>query len=184
MYRDNSLMPKEAIRLAALGTLHQSGPMRYADLATSIRRFTGRIVGPSLDLMGTSLEMLRYEGLTEALEGTGMEDNALIRLTGTGYAVFLSLMRANIRSPSSDDLNKLVITLKLRFLHHLDPAEQHDQIDALTGLAETERARLRDLRQGYADEPGHLVAWLDHDLAQIEARLEWFASLRQTLRPQ
>src|SRR5687767_4992331 len=70
MYRDNSLMPKEAVRLAALGTLAQAGSLRYADLAGAIRHFTSRIVGPSLDLMGTSLELLRYDGLIEALDGT------------------------------------------------------------------------------------------------------------------
>ena len=32
MYKDNSLIPTEAVRLAALGTLHE-GPRRYADLA-------------------------------------------------------------------------------------------------------------------------------------------------------
>ena len=56
MYCDNSLMPKEAIRLAVLGTLTSGlGSLRYADLAGAIRHFTSRIVGPSLDLMGTSL---------------------------------------------------------------------------------------------------------------------------------
>ena len=46
------------------------------------RHFTSRIVGPSLDLMGTSLELLRYDGLIEALDGTGMEDNAVLTVTG------------------------------------------------------------------------------------------------------
>ena len=54
MYRDNSLMPKEAVRLAVLETLMQAGSLHYADLAGAIRHFTSRIVGRSLDLMGTS----------------------------------------------------------------------------------------------------------------------------------
>lgn len=177
MYRDNSLMPREAVRLAALGTLIQTGPMRYADLAVAVRNFTSRISGPSLDLMGTSLELLRYEGLVEALEGTGMEDNALLGITARGRAEFDTLMRANVRTPSSDDLNKLVITLKLRFLHLLPREVQKDQADALVALYETELARLEDLRRLHAAEPGHLVAWLDHDIAQVKASLAWFEDL-------
>ena len=92
MYRDNSLMPKEAVRLVVLGTLIQGGPLRYADLAGSVRHFLDRMMGPSLDLMGTSLEMLRYEGLIEALDGSGMEDNALLGPTEAGRAEFDTLI--------------------------------------------------------------------------------------------
>ena len=62
MYKDNSLIPTEAVRLAALGTL-QEGPRRYADLAAEVRGFVGHIVGPSLDLIGPPMELLRVEGL-------------------------------------------------------------------------------------------------------------------------
>ena len=68
MFRDNSLIPTEAVRLAALGFLAEA-PRRYGDLAAEIRHFTGRVVGPSLDLMGTSLELMRFEGLIEAVDG-------------------------------------------------------------------------------------------------------------------
>src|SRR5216684_2943531 len=60
MFRDNSLIPAEAIRLAALGILAEA-PRRYGDLAAEIRHFTSHVVGPSLDLMGTSLELLRAQ---------------------------------------------------------------------------------------------------------------------------
>jgi hypothetical protein len=177
MYRDNSLMPKEAVRLAVLGTLIQGGSMRYADLASSVRHFLDRIMGPSLDLMGTSLEMLRYEGLIEALDGTGMEDNALLGPTEAGRAEFATLIRANVRLPSADGFNKLVIALKLRFLHLLDVESQRDQIDHLVMLHETELARLTDLKRHHAGDTGHFAAWLDHDVAQAEARLAWFNDL-------
>ena len=42
MFRDNSLVPVEAIRLAALGTLAE-GPLHYADLASRIRQFIGEM---------------------------------------------------------------------------------------------------------------------------------------------
>ncbi|MDR6769668.1 hypothetical protein [Azospirillum sp. BE72] len=181
MYRDNSLMPKEAVRLVVLGTLIQGGPLRYADLAGSVRHFLDRIMGPSLDLMGTSLEMLRYEGLIEALDGSGMEDNALLGPTETGRAEFETLMRANVRAPSADGLNKLVIALKLRFLHLLDVESQRDQIDNLVALCETELARLGDLKRAdVGSDIGrdtHFASWLDLDIAQAQDRLTWFQGL-------
>ncbi len=67
MYKDNSLIPSEAVRLAALGLLAMR-PRAYADLARDIRHFTARIVGPSLDLLGPSLELLKIEGLIEAID--------------------------------------------------------------------------------------------------------------------
>lgn len=181
MYRDNSLMPKEAVRLTVLGTLILGGPSRYGDLAAAVRHFTGRVVGPSLDLMGTSLEMLRYEGLIEALDGTGMEDNALLGITAAGHREFGTLMRATVRAPSSDDINKLVIALKLRFLHLLERPARLEQVDALVALYETELARLRDLAGRHAEDPGLLTEWLAHDIAQIETRLDWFHALYRRL---
>ena len=52
MYRDNTLIPSETVRLLALGIL-AGGAKRYATLAEEVRHFSGRIVGPSLDLVGT-----------------------------------------------------------------------------------------------------------------------------------
>ena len=68
MYQDNSLLPREAVRLAALGILANS-PRTYAALAAEVRNFASRIAGPSLDLMGTSIELLRHEGLIEPANG-------------------------------------------------------------------------------------------------------------------
>ena len=67
MYRDNTLIPTEAIRLAALGSLAE-GDKQYAELASEIRYFVARITGPSLDLLGSSLELLHYEGLASPVE--------------------------------------------------------------------------------------------------------------------
>lgn len=181
MYRDNSLMPKEAVRLAVIGTLIQAGPLRYADLAAAVRHFLDRIAGPSLDLMGTSLEMLRYEGLIEALDGSGMEDNALLGATDAGRTEFTALMRANVRAPSTDGLNKLVIALKLRFLHLLDAESQREQVDQLAVLHEAELARLSDLKRRHGEDAGYLPGWLDHDIAQGESRLAWFNELANRL---
>ena len=182
MYRDNSLMPKEAVRLTVLGTLILGGTLRYGDLAAAVRHFTGRIVGPSLDLMGTSLEMLRYEGLIEALEGTGMEDNAMLGVTPAGRREFETLMAAHVRAPSADEVNKLVVALTLRFRHLLGRPAQLEQVDALTALYETELARLTDLARHHRGDPGLLVPWLEHDIAQVESRLCGFRALYRRLQ--
>ncbi len=177
MYRDNSLMPKEAVRLAALGTAAARGPLRYADLAASVRHFTARIIGPSLDMMGTSIELLRLEGLLEAADGAGMSDNALLSITGAGRAELSTLLQANVRSPSSDPFNKLVIALKLRFLHLLPPDRRRDEVQALGGMFQTELARLEELRATAAEEPGYLADWLEHDIRQTQAARDWLGAM-------
>ena len=68
MYSDKSLTPAETMRLAVLGGLTE-GPVPYSDLASNVRRFIERMVGPSLDLLGSSLEVLRLEGLIEPVGG-------------------------------------------------------------------------------------------------------------------
>ncbi len=50
MYRDNSLIPSEAIRLLALGIL-AGGDKSYAELAGEVRHFVSHITGPSLELV-------------------------------------------------------------------------------------------------------------------------------------
>src|ERR1700730_182447 len=126
MFRDHSLAPAAALRLAALGMLAE-GPRLYGDLAAEIRHFATRIIGPSLELMGTSVELLRYEGLIEAVGGRGMEDNALLQITASGRAALFELLRAGLTTPLNP-FNKLFLAIKLRFLHLLAPAEQAEQI--------------------------------------------------------
>ena len=75
MFNDNSLLPKEAVRLAALGMVCEH-PKRYAELANAVRDFTSRIVGPSLDLLGSSIELLKTEGL---IAGEDDDEHAPLR---------------------------------------------------------------------------------------------------------
>ena len=97
MFSDNSLLPKETIRLAALGLLSE-GPLVYADLANAVRQFVGRIAGPSLELTGPSIELLRYEGLVHA---NGDDSIAVLTLTEQGRAELLILLKASVRPPPS-----------------------------------------------------------------------------------
>ncbi len=118
MFSDNTLTPKEAIRLCALGTLAQ-GPKHYSALANAIRHFVSHITGPSLEVMGTSLELLKYEGLVTAVDGIGMVDDAVLKITESGEAELRALLTANVRAQASE-MNKLIVALKFRFLHLLD----------------------------------------------------------------
>ncbi len=185
MFRDQSLMPKEAIRLTALGLLARA-PMTYAELAKEVRHFTSRYWGPTLDVMASPIELLRFEGLVEA-EGEGETPaGAVLRLTEAGRTELDGLLNANVRAPGND-FNKLVVALKLRFLHVLPRAEQREQAETLIEMRQAELARLIDLRaasaRDQADEggEGHFLRWLDHDIAQVEADLAWFGELRDDL---
>jgi hypothetical protein len=172
MFRDHSLVPAEAIRLAALGLLAEA-PRRYADLAAEVRFLTSRIAGPSPELMGTSLELLRYESLVAPADGTA--DPELV-LTAGGRAALEDLLRAHLRAPSTD-LGKLGLALKLRFLDQLPAGEQSQQIALVIEACESELARLIDLRTRHGPAAGLFRDWLDHDIAQIEARIAWLRSV-------
>ncbi|WP_142847438.1 hypothetical protein [Telmatospirillum sp. J64-1] len=183
MFADNTLTPKEAVRLCALGTV-ASAPLHYSELAGSVRHFISRIMGPSLDLMGTSIELLRYEGLIEALDGKGMEDNAVLAITEAGRQELHTLLTARLRSGT--DLTKLVVALKFRFMHLLNEEDRQAQADQLLDSSETELARLLDLRQHHVRETNAqtgdpLLDWLDHEIDQLERRLQWLEKFRASL---
>ena len=176
MYRDNTLIPTEAVRLAALGALC-NGDLRYAEVAANVRHFTQRIVGPSLDLVGTPTELLILEGLIDPVDGVGMEDNARLRITDAGRTEFIRLMTSSVRAPIND-ISKLILALKMRFLHLLSEDERQEQADLMVEMIQRELARLTDLRASYAGEPGYFLEWLDQDIAATQKRLEWFEALQ------
>ncbi len=168
MYGDKSLTPAETMRLAVLGALTQDD-LPYADLAAGVRHFVERMVGPSLELLGSSLEVLRLEGLIEAVGGAS-GDNAPMRLTGAGRHAFEELMNSSLRAPMND-IQRLVLALKLRFLDQLPPDDKADQIDMLLELTEVELARLEDLRRTCKERL--FSDWLDQEIAHIGARRAW-----------
>ena len=171
MFADNTLTPKEAVRLCALGTIARE-PMLYGELAGAVRHFISRVAGPQIDLMGASIELLRYEGLVESVGGS--DDDALLSITAAGRRELHTLLVARLRPAS--DLSKLIIALKMRFLHLLDRDDRLAQADLLAEGVESELARLLDLRgssAGEEGESGDLVAWLDHEIALLESRLDW-----------
>jgi len=167
MFSDNSLLPKETIRLAALGILSE-GPLAYADLANAVRQFVGRIAGPSLELTGPSIEMLRYEALVEPVND---DKDPPLALTAEGRTELLTLLQATVRPPMTD-MSKLVIALKMRFLPLLSADERRDQVDLLIDTCELELARLSDLSDPTSDDP-YFQDWLTHDISLVDSRLAW-----------
>jgi len=173
MYRDNTLIPTEAVRLAALGALMES-ERAYGDLASDVRYFVTHISGPSLDLLGTSLELLQYEGLVETISGADKEAESTLRITDAGRVDFEELMVSNVRAPMNE-VSNLIIALKIRFLHFLSSDARMEQAEMLVEMCETEIARLTELRKNHGD--GHLGDWLAMELTRLENRLDWFRAL-------
>ncbi len=179
MYKDNSLIPSEAVRLAALGLLAKR-TRAYADLARDIRYFTARIVGPSLDLLGPSLELLKVEGLIEAVDTKAPHDAQVVRLTKDGEGELQRLMNANLRGPMGE-VNKLIVALKLHFLDLLTPEQRRQQLEMLMEVCDRELIRLNDLRANHTGSEGALVPWLDHEIAEVQDRRDWFQKLRDSV---
>ena len=181
MFTDNTLTPKEAVRLCALGIL-ADGPASYATLAASVRHFVSHIIGPSLDVMGQSIELLKYEGLVDSTAGDtvgkGDRDDEVLSITTLGREELSTLLLANVRHGATE-LNKLIVALKFRFLHTLDGADRQHQIDLIVDLYENELARLETLRRHHADDEGYLAAWLDHEMVETESRVRWLNALRE-----
>jgi DNA-binding PadR family transcriptional regulator len=186
VYADRTLIPTEVIRLCALGTLTLA-PLTYAELAREVRAFTGRLSGPTLDMMGTSIELLRTEGLIEALDasapaaqGADSRADATLRLTAAGEAELRDLLSANLRN-TLDDLSRIVFALKLRFLHLLEPAVAREQIDRMIEISKTDRARRADTKARYGGEPGYFSAWLDADIDRADDHVAWLTALKGRL---
>jgi DNA-binding PadR family transcriptional regulator len=179
MFADNTLTPKETVRLCALGTL-ALGATHYGELANSIRHFISRITGPSLDVMGVSIELLKYEGLVEVADKAAVEDETQLIITESGRVELKALLTANVR-PAATEISKLVVALKFRFLHLLEGTERSIQAELLIEMTENELARLDDLHEHHANDPGYLVGWLDHDISLLEMRLGWLEDFKESL---
>ncbi|OSQ47996.1 hypothetical protein [Thalassospira alkalitolerans] len=177
MYSDRTLLPKECLRLCALGTLALSDqPISYADLANSVRHFTAHIMGPSLDMMGSSLQLLKLEGLVRENTESGTFSDAQLSLTKAGHDKFLELMQGTLRD-TSGELSRLVMALKMRFLHLLDEETRCDQIEILHDVCELELDRVLALREEHSNEAAPFTGWLDMEARRLEQKRDWLKSL-------
>ncbi len=177
MYADHTLTPKEAVRFCALGILADRD-LSYSRLTVAVRHFIDRVQGPSLDVLGTSIELLKYEGLVET--ANEQADDPLFEITDKGRHELADLLTANIRATDSDH-NKLIEALKFRYLHLLAKPDQLNQADLLSERAEIELTRLMDLHEHYAQDPGHFLDWLDREIGEIKNRLVWLERFRANL---
>ncbi|MEE2745875.1 MAG: hypothetical protein VX617_03220 [Pseudomonadota bacterium] len=181
MFSDNSLTPREAIRLCALGTLARSASAEgktYNSLANEIRQFVSRITGPSLDLMGESLELLKYEGLIQTIESSKENHDPALKITKEGVKVLNILLSSNIRAGNSE-LDKLIVALKLRFLYFLPEKDQLEQLEIIIDISSNEITRLESLIE---KKDNNLNLWLKNDITWLESRLEILTTLQQSIK--
>jgi hypothetical protein len=99
-----------------------------------------------------------------------------MRITPAGRAEFERLMGAALRPPVND-LSKLALALKLRFLDLLAPEQRRIQAEAMVEMAEQELTRLQDLERREGGQGGAFSGWLAHEIDQADGRLAWFRTL-------
>ena len=139
---------------------------------TASRDFVSGGSGPSLELMGESSELLSYEGLVELSETGADPGEAMVDISQAGREMLKTLLLTNLRAGASS-LNELIMALKFHFLHVLAPNEQKAQLELFMEAAESDLARIEDLRHHHANDRGFLQGWPDHDKDWLEARLAW-----------
>jgi len=174
-FRDQSLIPTEAVRLTALGELARA-EMSLGALSAAVRGFVSRLMGPSLDVLGLSIEQLRYEDLVEprgkrAGPGQSLSADTMLALTGKGREKLCDMLRSPVRAPMTD-LSKMVVALKMRFIDLLPEEDRAAQVEQLVEMAEMEIARLQDLAARNVD--GLLGEWLAHDIGEATRWRDWY----------
>jgi DNA-binding PadR family transcriptional regulator len=179
VYPDNTLTPKEATRLCMLGLL-AFGPQTYGDVARSVRAFTGALIGPSLDVMASAIELLRLEDLVEVVDDTGDRDTTLLGITDAGQRELQVLMKTPIRESGSEH-NRLIVALKIRFLHVLPVEERREQIETMIDAADAEIGRLSKLEETHAGESDMFRAWVSQERASIETRSAWLEAIHSAI---
>ena len=172
MQRDRTLMPAEALRLAALGVLAGHETMAYAALATEVRLFTASYGGSPIDVMSSSIELLRFESLIEVVEKADDPGDAIVALTAEGREELEALLQSPVKTAGA--YAKLLTALKMRFLHLLTDDQRTLQRELFADLLERELARLLDLRGRLSGEHPDFLAWLDLDIDRVKAELIWF----------
>ncbi len=178
MFADNTLTPRETVRLCALALIADA-PDSYSSIARQVRDFVTRVSGPSLDLLGSSMELLQVEGLISCSTGGCLSEDARLEITAAGREELRRLLTANLRS--SSDLSKLVTALKFRFLHLLSVEDQRRQADMLLDARETELNRMLEMRRAHGDAAGPFLDWLNHEIAQAEHSQTWLEAFCETL---
>ena len=178
MQRDRVLIPVEGLRLAALGILASKGSVDYATLATMVRLFATSYGASPVDVMSSSIELLRFEGLIAIADEGEDTGSALVTLLPGGREELERLMLAPVRGSSAS--SRLMVALKIRFFRLLDATRQAHLAELLVDTLKSERARLVSLRRHLeGEDPGYL-AWLDRDIARAGEDLAWLEGEAET----
>lgn len=177
MFANQALTLKGAVRLCALGPLAVQS-MTYRELATGLRRFVDRAIGPAPDARAVSVELMCCEGLVERVGDEG--EDALLCLTADGRELLRILLVAPL-SPINSELNRLLVALKIRFLHLLEATDRIQQIDLLIEEEIRELARAQELRDDEADSHSFAAGWFDLEIAATRNRLAWLVGLRKQI---
>ncbi len=170
--RERTLIPVDALRLTALGTLERNGTTRYAKLAREVRLFATSYGVSPVDAMSSSIELLRFEGLVETESDGPAPGDARLCLTAKGQAELQRLLLAPVRPGGAH--TRLMIALKVRFIGLLSPEQRAGEVDSLLEALNGELARLRALRQWMHGENRSYLAWLDRDIARVAGDIAWF----------
>lgn len=183
--RDNTLLPTQVIRLCALGTLRAQGDLAYGVLANEVRTVTAHLTGTAPTVTASSIQLLRYEGLIDAvdLDDPVQPANAdtVLRITDSGRRAFEELMAGGLSTPMNE-LNRLAVQLRLTFLHLLEETQRDAVRMALIALYEREIDRISALYEDLGQRPGPLGAWLKLDLEHAMDRLNWLKRAAQAHR--
>ena len=171
MQRDRVLIPVEGLRLASLGILASRGAMDYATLATQVRLFATSYGASPADVMSSSIELLRFEGLIAIGEDGEDTGSAVVTLMPGAREELERLMLAPFRI--SGGSSRLMVALRIRFFRLLDTAAQRQLAEVLRDTLASERTRLVTLRRHLEGEEPGFLAWLDRDIARTEEDLTW-----------
>tara|TARA_B100000886_G_scaffold311581_1_gene246999 strand:- start:4586 stop:5002 length:417 start_codon:yes stop_codon:yes gene_type:complete len=123
--------------------------------------------------MTSSIEVLRQEGLLSLTSSNTVPGpDALLELSSEGHKTLITILSTGLQAPLND-VARLVLALKFRFLHLLPDVDRRKQLESIIYTCETDLARLVDLKSHHNQDPGYLGDWLDHDIGQTEDRLVW-----------
>lgn len=134
--------------LGILGVLAEEERATIRDVHDMLQHNFGRYWGASTGALNPTMTRLEESGHVELVLD---ESGGSYRITDSGVDRLQSLLREPIEGISQSPLQASLV-VKFGFLHHLPPAEQQQEIDALADRLRTARAELVDLRSVHETE--------------------------------
>ena len=124
---------------------------------------------------GASLNMA-LEGLVKEDSGNAAFSDGQLILTQQGHDKFVELMQGNLRD-TSGELSRLIMALKMRYLHLLDDDIRREQLEILQDVCELDLERVLALREEHANEASNFTGWLEMEVKRLEQKNDWLKSL-------